>query len=82
MKVNLVRIGNSRGLRIPKTIIEECGLGNAVELHVKRGQIVITPERKPREGWAKAFKSAGPSDSDELLLEGAPNAFDRNEGKW
>ena len=42
----------------------------------------MTPEHEPREDWANAFEAAGPSDSDELLLEGAPNAFDQDEWEW
>ena len=82
MKTDLVSIGNSRGIRIPKPIIEQCGFGKAVELRVEKGRLVITPERRPREGWAEAFRAAGP-EADEILLDALPsNAFDRDEWKW
>ncbi len=71
MKTELVRIGNSRGIRIPKPLIEQCGLGNNVELRVENDSLVISPERRPRQG------------NDERLLETvAPNEFDRKEWKW
>jgi antitoxin MazE len=82
MKVDLVRIGNSRGIRIPKPLIEQCGLGDTVELSVEDGRIIVGPEDRPRRGWAAAFRKAGTSEADELLLEGAPNRFDREEWKW
>jgi antitoxin MazE len=83
MKTELVRIGNSRGVRIPKPLIEQCRLGDTVELRVENDCLVISPERRPRQGWAEAFAAASPAVRDELLLEGAgPNAFDRKEWQW
>ena len=83
MRLELVRIGNSRGIRIPKTLIEQCGFGDTVELVVEKDRLVISPDRKPRQGWAEAFAAAGPSDEDPLLLEpiGA-NEFDKEEWEW
>jgi antitoxin MazE len=52
----LVAIGNSRGVRIPKAMIEQIGLGEDVELEVVDGTIVIRRKRRPREGWAEAAK--------------------------
>jgi len=83
MRAELVRIGNSRGVRIPKPLIEQCGLGDTVELRVENDCLVISPERRPRQGWEEAFQAAGPAADDELLLEtGAPNEFDRKEWQW
>ncbi len=83
MKTELVRIGNSRGIRIPKPLIEQCGLGNNVELRVENDSLVISPERRPRQGWEEAFRGAGSGINDERLLETvAPNEFDRKEWKW
>ena len=83
MKTELVQIGNSRGIRIPKPIIEQCGLGDTVELRIRNKCLVISPERKPRQGWAEAFRSAGSSVNDELLLNGVkPSEFDRKEWQW
>ena len=83
MRTELVRIGNSRGVRIPKPLIEQCGLGDTVELRVENDCLVISPERRLRQGWEEAFRAAGPAADDELLLEtGAPNEFDRKEWQW
>jgi antitoxin MazE len=83
MKTELVRIGNSRGVRIPKPLIEQCGLGETVDLRVENDRLIISPGRRPREGWAEAFRAAGSSREDELLMERAgPNEFDREEWKW
>jgi antitoxin MazE len=83
MKAELVRIGNSRGIRIPKPIIEQCRLGDAVELRVEDDRLVITSEHVPRRGWHEAFRAAGLAEGDEILFASMPsNKFDREEWKW
>ena len=82
MRVDLVRIGNSRGIRIPKALIDQCGFGETVDLRVERDHLIIAPDRPLREGWAEAFHKAASGD-DELLLDAAPpNQFDREEWEW
>jgi len=83
MKTELVRIGNSRGIRIPKPLIEQCGLGETVELRVTKDGLIISPGRRPREAWNDAFRAASDSARDELMLEiTEPNEFDRKEWRW
>jgi antitoxin MazE len=83
MKIELVRIGNSRGIRIPKPLIEQCGFGDTVELHVEQHRLVIAPLRPPRQGWEEAFAAAGSSAPDRPLLETLPpNEFDAQEWTW
>ena len=83
MRTELVRIGNSRGIRIPKPIIEQCGFVEKVELRVENHRLIVSPERAPRQGWEEAFRAAGSSAEDELLLEGVgANEFDRKEWQW
>jgi antitoxin MazE len=92
MKIDLVRIGNSRGIRIPKPIIAQCGLGETVDLRVENDCLIISPGRQPRRGWEQAFRGANGASShhtasktmdDELLLEGTePNEFDHKEWRW
>jgi antitoxin MazE len=83
MKTGLVRIGNSRGIRIPKPLIQQCGFGDTVELHVEQNRLVIAPERRPRQGWKEAFVAAGSSAPDMLLFEGLPpNEFEAEDWVW
>ena len=56
MKARLIRIGNSRGVRIPKAVIDQVGLGDDIELQVEDGRVVITAASPPRTGWAAAAK--------------------------
>jgi antitoxin MazE len=82
MKVEIVRVGNSRGIRIPKPILEECGFHDTVELQIENHRLVIAPSRAPREGWEEAFRAAGSSAHDELFLDAPANQFDREEWRW
>ena len=83
MRAELVRIGNSRGVRIPKPLIEECGFGDTVEIHVEKRRLIIEAQRRPRAGWEKRFKAASRREPDGLLFEGLPpNAFDQDEWEW
>ena len=66
MKVSLIAIGNSRGIRLPKAVLEQCGFGDTVELTVERGKVVLAqPAKRPREGWAEAFAATDTSLTDE-----------------
>jgi antitoxin MazE len=83
MKTELVRIGNSRGIRIPKPIIEQCGLGETVEMRVENDCLIVSPGRQPRQGWDDAFRASGHAMHDELMLEIAePSEFDQQEWRW
>jgi antitoxin MazE len=82
MRLELIRIGNSRGIRIPKPLIEQCGLGEFVELRVTPDGLVIVPHRAARHGWKQAFAVAHPSECELLLDSLTPNAFDGEDWKW
>ena len=57
MKVNIISIGNSKGIRIPKSILDQCDFNKEAELEVQNNKLIIKPvKRKVREGWADAFK--------------------------
>jgi antitoxin MazE len=81
MRLGLTRIGNSRGIRIPKPLIAQCGLGDVVELRVTPAGLVIAPHRAPRHGWREAFAASHPANR-EMLLDPASNAFDSEDWKW
>jgi antitoxin MazE len=82
MRLELTRIGNSRGIRIPKPLIEQCGLGEVVEVRVTAEGLVIAPHRAARHGWKLAFTSAHTAPDEMLLSRAAQNAFDDQDWKW
>ena len=82
MKTKLVRIGNSRGIRLPKPLIEEAGLPDEVELEVRKGTIVISPANGVRSGWEEAAEAIHERGDDRLLDSGVNTRFDDEEWKW
>jgi len=82
MKTALVRIGNSRGIRIPKPIIEQCRLGDTVELRIQDDSLIISSQHKPRQGWEEALRRAIPVTEDEILEATLDDDFEREEWTW
>jgi antitoxin MazE len=78
----LVRIGNSRGVRLPKPLIEQAGLADVVELAAKKGRIVISRASTPRAGWAEAAAQMAARRDDGLLDPPTSTRFDREEWEW
>jgi antitoxin MazE len=69
MQVNVVKIGNSRGIRIPKKVLDQCQVSDALDLSVQDNVIILTPvHKKPREGWAEAARLCHERGDDELLI--------------
>ncbi len=73
MEVSVVKIGNSRGIRFSKTIIERYNIRDNVELILEDGHIIIKPLPQPRKGWDEAFRDMHASGEDKLTL---PDVFD------
>jgi antitoxin MazE len=82
MKTRLVRIGNSRGVRLPKAIIAQAGLTEEVELSVRDGAVVIARTTSTRLGWADAASQMRQCDEDLLLDPPVPTLFDEKEWEW
>jgi len=82
MKAKIIRIGNSKGIRLPKPVIEQVGLAEEVELEVRDGEIVISPADLPRRGWAEAAQALAACGGDRLLDEPVPTSFDQDEWEW
>lgn len=69
MEVSVIKIGNSRGIRFSKTLLEKYNIQDSVELILEKGQIVIRPLSKPRNGWDKAFMEMNANGDDQLLID-------------
>jgi antitoxin MazE len=84
MKTSVIRIGNSQGIRIPKTLLEQCRLGGTVELEVHKDHLVIRPVVKPRSGWEESFRRMTQQGDDVLLdRESLPRTqWDETEWEW
>jgi antitoxin MazE len=82
MRAHLVQIGNSRGVRIPKPLLEQTGLRDEVEIEVRGEQLVIRAANPPRAGWAEAFARMAERGDDALLDRELPTEWDLSEWKW
>jgi antitoxin MazE len=84
METKITNIGNSKGIIIPKTIIEQCGLKERVSLEVKDNCLVISPASNYlRQGWSEAIIAAGGSNNDELLMDDyLDHSWDEEEWTW
>lgn len=69
MKTGIIKIGNSRGLRLSKTILEKYNIGEEVELILEKEYIIIRPIEEPRKNWSEAFKKMHEEGEDKLLID-------------
>lgn len=80
MEVSIVQIGNSKGIRFSKTIIEKYNLRDKVDLILEKGQIIIKPLDRPRKGWEEVFKMMSENEDDRMLIS---DVFaDENMDEW
>lgn len=83
MKAEIIRIGNSHGVRIPKPILEQCGLKGVIRMDVRDNVLVLAPEEDPRAGWSEAFEAmVKKGDDTPLLPEDQASEWDQEEWQW
>lgn len=76
MKVSIVKIGNSKGIRLSKSILDQYNITDAVEMIFEKGQIIIQPVSEPRKGWEHSFKQMAENEDDQLFID---DVFDDEE---
>lgn len=80
MEASIIKIGNSKGLRLSKSILEKYNIKDKIELILEKSQIVIKPVAKPRNGWDEAFGKMNAHADDTLLIN---DVFeDENPEEW
>ena len=80
--VKLVRIGNSRGIRVPKALLEQAQLPEEVELLAEPGQLIVRAAHRPREGWDAAAAAMHERGDDRLMDAPTNTRFDDEEWEW
>jgi antitoxin MazE len=78
----IIRVGNSRGIRVPKALLEQAQLGDEVELHAEPGRLVVRAVHRTRAGWAEAAVAMRQRGDDRLLDDVAATRFDAEEWEW
>ena len=79
LRAKLVKIGNSRGIRLAKPLLEVAGLADEVEIEAAPGVLTIRPSAHPRAGWAEAASSF---EAEGLLDEMSATRFDDEDSSW
>ena len=79
VRAKLVKIGNSRGIRISKPLLEVAGLADEVEIEAVPGVLTIRPSTHPRAGWAESAAAHSPAG---LLDEMTSSRFEDEEWSW
>ena len=69
MELSVIKIGNSRGVRIPKGILTRYNIKDKVELIFEKGHIILKPKQQTRQGWGEAFKEMHYNKDDQLLMD-------------
>lgn len=69
MELSVINIGNSKGIRLSKTILEKYNISDKIELILEKGYIILKPKSEPRKNWEKAFKEMHESGDDQLLMD-------------
>ena len=85
MKAQIVKIGNSQGIRIPKPFLQQSGISDEVDIEVNGSEIIIRSLRSPREGWEDSFRRMAAKGDDRLLdEESLPtlSSWDEEEWQW
>lgn len=70
MKTDVIRIGNSKGVRLPATMLKQCGITSKVEIELRENEIVLRPVPSPREGWEESFCQMHSQGDDALIIPG------------
>jgi antitoxin MazE len=68
MELSIINIGNSKGIRLSKTILEKYSISDKIEIILEKGYIILKPKSEPRKGWEKAFKKMHENGDDQLLM--------------
>ncbi len=68
MEISVIPIGNSKGIRLTKTLLDKYNIKDTVELILEKGYIILKPTIEPRKGWEKAFKKMHEQGDDKLLI--------------
>ena len=84
IRTHVIKIGNSRGIRIPRLLLEQTELGDEVELEVRGDKLVVRSARSPRQGWDEQFAKMAEQGDDRLLDSEvvSSSSWDENEWEW
>jgi antitoxin MazE len=80
MQISVIDIGNSKGIRLTKNLLERYDIKDKVEMILEKGRIILKPVSKPRQGWEKSFQEMHENGDDKPLIDDFFN--DENLEEW
>ena len=81
MKIHLIRIGNSFGIRLPKAVLDQCQFKDVIDAEIVDGKLILTSPKNCRQGWEESFKAMA-KNGDDTLLDDVKPTFDEEEWQW
>jgi antitoxin MazE len=82
VRTQIVKIGNSQGIRIPKLILKQSSIKDEVEIKAQNGNIIIFPAKHPRHDWDEAFQTMHEQSDDKMLDDNLTNQTRWDEEEW
>ena len=82
VKTRIIKIGNSKGIRIPKPILEQLGFSGEVEPEVLSNQLVVRAVNQPRRQWEAYFKAMADAGDDQLPDDEPLIVSEWEESEW
>jgi antitoxin MazE len=82
IRTQIVRIGNSQGIRIPKPLLEQSGIQTDVEIEVEGDRLIIRPAAQARIGWDQSFSLMAERGDDALIDDFGSTDWDQVEWEW
>jgi antitoxin MazE len=82
MQIDLIKIGNSRGIRLPQNIIKECGFMDTVEAELINHCLILKAPDKPRSNWESLFKADKEEYEGIKDILAIQNSWDDEEWVW
>ena len=80
METAIIKIGNSKGLRLSKTILDQYNIKDKVEIILEMGRIILKPIETPRQNWETEFEKMSNEGDDKMLMNDVFN--DENFEEW
>ncbi|MEH2170412.1 MAG: AbrB/MazE/SpoVT family DNA-binding domain-containing protein [Nostoc sp.] len=82
IRTRIVKIGNSQGIRIPKLLLEQSGIGEEVEIEIQDCHLIVRAASQSRQGWEEAFATMAKQHDDTLLDDAITTEWEHLEWEW
>ncbi len=82
VKTKIIKIGNSQGVRIPKSFLAQLNFPTDIEIDIRNDGLILRPIAAARQGWDTAFATMAQAGDDALLDDNTLSRWDETEWEW